>query len=78
MPVWSCALGEEPCSHPGCWKGVGAVAVEGDSAGRGESRIVALEAGQEPNKEGSRRAAGWGSVGGGGGDAVLLGRYRNC
>lgn len=54
------------------------MAVEGDSAGRGESRIVVLEAGQEPNKEGSRRAAGWGSVGGDGGDAILLGRYRNC
>lgn len=52
--------------------------VLGDSALRGESRIVVLEADQEPNKEGSWRAAGWGSVGGGGSDANLLGRYRNC
>lgn len=78
MRVWSCALGEEPCSHPGCWKGMGAVSVLGDSALRGESRIVVLEADQEPNKEESWRASGWGSVGGGGSDAELLGRYRNC
>lgn len=58
--------------------GWGGVAVLGDSAPRGESWTVVLEADQEPNKEGSWRAAGWGSVGGGGGDAILLGRYRNC
>lgn len=37
-----------------------------------------LEADQGPNKEGSRRAAGWGSVGGDGCDAILLGRHMSC